>query len=62
MSNHQKAESTVFELLRDSIPTSEVVSDAAGEVYFRIPFNTTPLLPDLFDEIDKNKKKYGIEK
>ena len=49
-------------LVHQHIPFSEVLSDAAGEISFRLPFETSSTFPALFSDMDKTGKKHGIER
>ena len=49
-------------LVRNRIPTAEVLSEAAAEISFRLPFEECPSFPALFREIDKNLGSFEISR
>mmetsp|Transcript_7608 Transcript_7608/g.12112 ORF Transcript_7608/g.12112 Transcript_7608/m.12112 type:complete len:1794 (-) Transcript_7608:303-5684(-) len=42
------------------VPKCKVLSDVAGEISFQLPFSDSGKFPEIFDELDENKEKWGV--
>ena len=52
--------SPVRALVLAVIPAAEVLSDAGGEISFRLPFSAAPVFPLLFDALEQRKLALGV--
>ena len=50
-----------MDLITSRIPDVTPLSNIAGEISFRLPFQSSAHFADVFDEFDQNKDKYGID-
>ena len=50
----------VTELITSRIPDTSLLSNIAGEISFRLPFQSSPHFADVFDQFDFNQDKFGI--
>lgn len=51
----------IIELILNHVPTSTVLSDVSAELGVQLPMDQIKNFPDLFNEIDENKDRLGIE-
>jgi len=52
--------SAIASFVTSAFPFAELLSDAGGEVSFRLPFSHTGSFPELFEALEAEKQKLGI--
>jgi hypothetical protein len=52
----------IRDLVHQHVPFSEVLSDAAGEISFRLPFEASSTFPVMLKDFHTNSKKHGVER
>ena len=50
----------IHEMIKKHINTSELLSEHANELIYRLPFNMTKQFPELFNDIDSHKQELNI--
>ncbi len=53
-------ESKVSELITSAIPDTSQLSNIAGEISYRLPFQSSAFFADVFDEFDSKQEEFGI--
>lgn len=51
----------ITDTVMEHVPAAEVLSSAAGELSFRLPMTSSSKFPDLFELLDTQGERFGID-
>ena len=61
MKSEKISSSVIREFVETHVPNTEVITDVAGEVSLRLPFDASANFPPLFDGLDQQSERFGIQ-